>query len=957
MTKKFRLLILVSLAILGLHSNAAGQFFIWGQSPGSIRWQQINTENFQVIFPEGFEYHGAYVADVLEYAYEHGSRTLGHRPRRVSVLLHNQTVVPNGFVSWAPRRIEMFTNPPQSNDSHDWLEQLAIHEFRHVVQIDKLNQGLTRVLSFIFGEQATGAIFGLFIPMWFVEGDAVAIETGLSPSGRGRLPVFEQGLRAQVLERGLFSFDKAFFGSYRDWVPSFYSLGYQMISYARENYGPGIFDSIVSRVGHMPVSLRPFSNRLRRYAGMSSDGLFQRTFLMLDSAWREQDARIQPSEFNNLNSSQPLYTEYRYPAFANDTIIVALKTGLREIPQVVALYPDGRERRLFFTGMINAHGLTAGAGKVVWSELRTNARWEHLSWSEVHEYCMETGERRRLTHKTRFFAPALSPDGSMIAVAEATDQYRFSLVILKAENGEEISRKAMPGNDFLMTPAWHPDNRTLAAVALNESGKRIVMADAFEGSFREVFDAGHVEIARPSFTRQGDLLFTGAFSGLEAIYKLSFSDNSVSKMVTSRFGARHAIMNPEADMLVWQEYSSTGYSIAKAPLNQLMPGTPLDEVDNHSVRFYNVIAEQEAALVTRSNVPRFEREVSRFRRLPNLLRLHSWSPFFLDVGTQEVGAGAALHFQDLLSTSVMTVGYQYDLNERLGRFSLNYDYFGWFPVVGLNASTGPRYGFYRRNNQISSFLYRENNLSLGLRLPLWFRRYEWIYSITPSLRLAYTNIEPTRESPGFFMTNNMYSMQYRLFVSRQIRSVARDIRPRWAHFVDLNYRHTPFGGAYMGSVFAVRASGFFPGLFRHHSLRLSAAWQRQWPGTIVPNTINLRHPNLIPYPRGLTPWFNEQTTVFSADYAFPLLYPDLSIPGFMYLQRITANMFFDQAFIDVLGDPLDPVQYMHFNSYGIELTGNFHLLRFYSPINLGVRIIMLQEIRGPDLELIWGINF
>jgi len=224
MLKFSRLCILVAFTVIGLHGKAIGQFFIWGQAPGSIRWQQINTENFQVIFPEGFEEQGGYVADVLEFAYEHGSRTLGHTPGRVSVILHNQTVVPNGFVSWAPRRIEMFTNPPQNNDSHDWIEQLAIHEFRHVVQIDKMNQGLTRVLSFIFGEQATGAIFGLFMPMWFVEGDAVAVETGLSPSGRGRLPVFEQGLRAQVLERGPFSFDKAFFGSFRDRVPSFYSL-------------------------------------------------------------------------------------------------------------------------------------------------------------------------------------------------------------------------------------------------------------------------------------------------------------------------------------------------------------------------------------------------------------------------------------------------------------------------------------------------------------------------------------------------------------------------------------------------------------------------------------------------------------------------------------------------------------------------------------------------------------
>ena len=37
-------------------------------------------------------------------------------------------------------------------------EQLAIHEYRHSVQINKMNRGFTRALYYIFGEQATGGI-------------------------------------------------------------------------------------------------------------------------------------------------------------------------------------------------------------------------------------------------------------------------------------------------------------------------------------------------------------------------------------------------------------------------------------------------------------------------------------------------------------------------------------------------------------------------------------------------------------------------------------------------------------------------------------------------------------------------------------------------------------------------------------------------------------------------------
>ena len=242
---------------------SSGQFFIWGQAPASIQWKQINTQNFQVIFPEGFEERAGYVANLLEFAYKYGTKTLDHQPSKVSVILRNQTVTPNGFVSWAPRRMEIFTNPPQDLGLEDWLELLVVHEFRHVVQIDKLNQGLTQLLTILFGEQITGVVFGLFVPMWFVEGDAVIVETGQTRGGRGRLPSFEQGLRAQILQKGNFSFDKAFFGSYKDFVPSFYALGYQMVSHARSRFGANVFDNVLDRVGSNPISIRPFSNRLR----------------------------------------------------------------------------------------------------------------------------------------------------------------------------------------------------------------------------------------------------------------------------------------------------------------------------------------------------------------------------------------------------------------------------------------------------------------------------------------------------------------------------------------------------------------------------------------------------------------------------------------------------------------------------------------------------------------------
>jgi hypothetical protein len=195
---------------------------------------------------------------IFEKIYLFGGYSLGHNPKRIDVLIHSRSAYSNGFVSWAPKRIELFPTPDQDIFAQDYLEQLAIHEFRHVVQIDKLNKGFTKALSFLFGQQAIGAVLGVYVPTWFLEGDAVMAETMLSRSGRGRLPSFEQEMKAQLLEKRLYSYDKAGLGSYRDYVPNHYIMGVssccRSTKYLREGYvGEGTGEYRQKKLEHHSV--------------------------------------------------------------------------------------------------------------------------------------------------------------------------------------------------------------------------------------------------------------------------------------------------------------------------------------------------------------------------------------------------------------------------------------------------------------------------------------------------------------------------------------------------------------------------------------------------------------------------------------------------------------------------------------------------------------------------------
>jgi len=180
--------------------QAYAQFYDLGQDPASVKWNVIKTGHFKIIFPAGIESQAQHIANGFEQVYEPLSADMKIKPERIPVVLHNRSVISNAEVPWAPKRIEFFLCPGQDDYAQPWADQLMLHEFRHVVQYSKINHGFTKALSYIFGQQITAGVIGTFVPLWFVEGDAVYAETAFSNSGRGRLPSFSMKMRAQVLE-------------------------------------------------------------------------------------------------------------------------------------------------------------------------------------------------------------------------------------------------------------------------------------------------------------------------------------------------------------------------------------------------------------------------------------------------------------------------------------------------------------------------------------------------------------------------------------------------------------------------------------------------------------------------------------------------------------------------------------------------------------------------------------
>lgn len=71
------------------------QFVDLGQDPAGLRWKQINTRDFQLIYPDYFEENAQKIANIFTALYQH-TNSLAHKPIKISLIIHANGGVPTG---------------------------------------------------------------------------------------------------------------------------------------------------------------------------------------------------------------------------------------------------------------------------------------------------------------------------------------------------------------------------------------------------------------------------------------------------------------------------------------------------------------------------------------------------------------------------------------------------------------------------------------------------------------------------------------------------------------------------------------------------------------------------------------------------------------------------------------------------------------------------------------------
>ncbi len=945
-------------------SVSSAQYFQTGQDPASIRWRQIHTANFQLIYPDYYENQAQKLAYVLEKVYKYGSYSLNHQPKKISVILHTQTVKSNGLVAWAPKRSEFYTTPHQEIYPQDWLEQLALHEFRHVVQVDKIDSEMPKIFKILLGEQGTALVFGAYLPWWFIEGDAVVTETALSNYGRGRFPSFLMEHQAQVVEKGVFSYDKAYNGSFKDYVPNHYQLGYYLVGNTRAKYGSGIWDSVVTRVGKKPLSVTPFNTALKRATGLTKVKLYHSVFDSLQMVWRGNDKMYSSIPVETKSPKSKKYTSYNYNHWLNDSTIISYKSSFDQIPAFVKIDKFGKEKKVFSPGTIFNESVNYRDEWIVWSEQISDVRWTHSGKSLIRLLNIHTQRTVEIKPDFKGFSPAISDDKTRVAVVETDFSNNNYLSVYSLPGGDVLKRLQAPDNNYLFSPEWLDDDN-LAVIILTEKGKRLAKMNLDTGGTEILVNKDLGEIKQLKFVG-GRLYFICSYSGKNALYSYEFKSGDVHLLYEPRFGVESPAIS-ENKIILLSDYTAGGFRIIQLPggsENSLL----LDSVLQGNYVLAEKLAAQEPGITDFTLLDTVRFESKKYNKPTNLFNFHSWAPVSVDVETYEFMPGVSLMSQNKLGTAETVVGYEWDYSEKAGKYYARYVYKGWYPVFSFDVNIGERSSEYylvqqtknqagqiiRQDTSLQRVNWKQTNAELNVKVPFVFDKGVFRRIIQPEICYTFTQYKQEPSSPEEFFDGNYQTLSYRFYFHQLMNQSYQDVYPNFGVVVDGNYQHSPLGDTDFGNIAFVQSYLYLPGLMANHGTKIYLGAQKK------NTTDKFSFSDVIRYPSG---WGKYNTTsMFSTsfNYKLPLLYPDLSIGGLMYLQRIDAAVFGD--FAQLKGNIYKENKIVgtfskNISSYGTELTGTANFLRFYAPATIGVRASYLPELKNVYFNFLFSVDF
>lgn len=739
----------------------------------SLNWQTLYTKHFEIHFHDGEIQIAQKVAGIAESTHTTLSQKFNWAPReRTQVVLTDRFDFANGSATPMPRnQMTLLVTPPLGNsvvsDYDHWLELLIIHEYTHVLQLDKVS-GFPSTLRKIFGRNLL--LFpNVLQPPWLIEGLSTYEETDrVRGIGRGQGTLFRGLMRNEVINgiKPIYQANQPLTSWPLNTVR--YLYGVYFYQFVADRYGPEKIPELVEQYSN---NLLPFSISVnsKRVLGKDMVTLWEEFNNYLQENFSAEINRIRQA--GEITGEQLTNTGYftRSPQVMDNGDIYYLENDFETEPRLMVIRQGAIDAKPDVVADVrgSSFDLHATAG-IIGAEI--DAINNTNLFSDLYHLDPESGDKTQLTHGQRYLQATWNPDGTkIIAVHNQLGQHALHLLDLQGNKLDTLWQ----GSDTTVIGSidWSPDGTSLVATLWRPDTLWNLEYFNIKSRHWSLLTRGPDIENSPRFSDDGlSVVFSADYSGIFNIYQLTLATDKLVKLTNVMGEANSPALFQSAggDQLAYINLGTNGYDLFH--ITEISPTPVPPAIDTTNIK------------QARQYTPVTNAKIKPYNALTNITPT-SWFPYFqMDDVRNEIGFVTfgsdplRRHFYTLL------LGYDTDNQWPVGR--INYFYDRWNPTLKFSAH---RQVLAYTDNAGNVERYRnEDIVSAEAVWPIFHYQRQWLFhagvvSETESDQEVLSNFGPADtfydRTAGLAISYNStrnYARSISPSYGRQIRLVAED---------------------------------------------------------------------------------------------------------------------------------------------------------------------------------------
>lgn len=545
------------------------------------------SEHFYIHYPEELAPFAKRLTTIAETHHKRMTQLFGFEPKeRTHVVLLDRTDSSNGMATIIPANyMYLYLNPPAPDSSldnyYDYLEMLFIHEYTHILHIDRYH-GILKPFRFLFGKLA--APNGV-TPAWMREGIA-SWQESLDGRGRANSSYSQVLFRTKIYNQNFPHLSQISLGRMK-WPAgqAAYIFGVGFIDYLAQKYGEEKVYEYTKR--YASSLLGPMLNhQAKKVFGKSFYKLWrdwQKELTQDYSALKEEIQKQGVSPFQPVPSIAQLKKKkqkkqvFHYPKAVGSHVAYQVNSlsrpGWIEIADL-----NGRIVEKIKRTSSGSFNFSHDSQNRYLAYARKTGLKKHYAFSDVFIYDRKTKKTKRLKLKghenqpLRASNPDFAPDEDgttwlvVVRTHHATDN--LWLINRKTKEGMPLTQ-AKPFTQF-SNPRFSKDGRFIVASRrLHQKNRDIVLLDRKTKKIKLISD----DIAndyQPSFTPNNRaIIYISDATGIPNVHHYDLKTRKTKRLTNVLTGIYQPSFSADGKTLFSQYYGKFGpqvYQIATQDL-------------------------------------------------------------------------------------------------------------------------------------------------------------------------------------------------------------------------------------------------------------------------------------------------------------------------------------------------------------------------------------------------------